>query len=571
MRLTIWQRIFLTLALPIFLASLLIVLALYDLRIIYQKVHRIEALDDINLTLMQLRRYEKNMILFEEDEAEYLTRFNEYIDQLKNAVRRSKHEIIQLVQSKQYKNLIIHIENYDRNVHQVVTNLELRLELTKDIRPAGRELFDAASDKETVLELRRYEKNYIIYKEQEAVKKVHEIAAVLASQEPAAARQLSTYQTIFDALVYSNTALEKDFQSMREYARQIEERLQEIAAKERQDIHDTIIKARNFFIAALIIIVAASAIGGYFLSHVIVRTLKNMERAFKNLVNGDTLVKVYTNDGPEEIRHLVDSYNQTASEINNMRQELNSAIKKLKKTNQTLLSRQEELVEARKMTAMRLLSSEIAHEINNPISSLTLLLQLFHEQMEQENPKKPLVKQMLCDIQRCQMVLHELVDFARKEPLKLKLVSPAELIHQAIDVVKRQHTNKTVHVTTAYEHLPEQAVMDPVLIHQVLVNIITNAWQFTPENGAIEIQGIAEDGHFAITVKDTGPGIAEDVLPNIFEPFFSTRKGTGGTGLGLAIANKIVDRHRGRIFVESTAGRGTTFTVTLPVEVPNTF
>src|SRR3990172_3176326 len=126
MRLTIWQRIFLTLALPIFLASLLIVLALYDLRISYQKVHRIEALDDINLTLMQLRRYEKNMILFEEDEAEYLTRFNEYIDQLKNAVRRSKHEIIQLVQSKQYKNLIIHIENYDRNVHQVVTNLELR-------------------------------------------------------------------------------------------------------------------------------------------------------------------------------------------------------------------------------------------------------------------------------------------------------------------------------------------------------------------------------------------------------------------------------------------------------------
>jgi len=571
MRLKIWQRIFLTLALPIFLASLLIVLALHDLRIIYQKVHRVEALDDINLTLMQLRRYEKNIILFEEDEAEYLTRFNEYIGQLKNAVRRSKHEIIQLVKSKQYQKLIVHIEDYDRTVRQVVTNLELRLELTRKIRPAGRELIEAASNKEIALELRRYEKNYIIYKEQEAVQKVHQIAATFGSQEPALAKQIMAYLMLFDALVSCNNQLDKDFQSMRGYARQIEARLQEIAARERQDIHKTIIKTRNFFIAALVIIVLAAAIGGYLLSNVIVMTLKNMERAFKNLVNGDTLVKVYTNDGPEEIRHLVDSYNQTASEIQNMRNELNSAIKKLKKTNQTLLHRQEEIVEARKMTAMRLLSSEIAHEINNPISSLTLLLQLFHEQIEQDNPKKGLVKQMLNDIQRCQMVLHELVDFAQKEPLKLKLVSPVDLINQAIEVVKRQNPHKTVIVITTFDHLPEQVVIDPVLIQQVLINIITNAWQFTPLDGAIEVQGLTEDSHFVITVKDTGPGIAEDVLPNIFEPFFSTRKGKGGTGLGLAIAKKIVDRHRGRIFAESIAGIGTTFTVKLPVEVSNTF
>jgi len=148
----------------------------------------------------------------------------------------------------------------------------------------------------------------------------------------------------------------------------------------------------------------------------------------------------------------------------------------------------------------------------------------------------------------------------------LKEVSLAEFIADTNDIVKRLNPDKDVLVTVSLEMVPEKITIDTTLMQQALINILTNAYQFTPENGEIKIRVYLEDSQFVIAVQDSGPGISNEALPNIFEPFFSTRKENGGTGLGLAIAKKIVDRHSGRISAKNNYGNGSTFTITLPLQ-----
>ena len=178
------------------------------------------------------------------------------------------------------------------------------------------------------------------------------------------------------------------------------------------------------------------------------------------------------------------AYNQTIGDLGSSKTELENTLKKLEETNKELIERQDALVEARKFTAMRLLASEIAHEINNPLSSLTTFLGLCYEDMPADDPKKEHVTLMLKEVTRCRSVLKELAEFAKKEPLKLKEVNPATLIKDAISVVRRQNEKSSVSLTAFCSELPQRILLDPVLIHQALVNILNNAYQFTAPGGS---------------------------------------------------------------------------------------
>ncbi len=172
---------------------------------------------------------------------------------------------------------------------------------------------------------------------------------------------------------------------------------------------------------------------------------------------------------------------------------------------------------------------------------------------------------MMNEAIRCQTILGELVDFARKEPLRLKEVNPSKLIQEAIGIVSRRYEEGRIELTVSLEGLPEKSVLDPVLFYQALVNILTNAFQHTAEGGSIAIQGRTDRNIMNIIVSDSGTGIPDDILSHIFDPFFSTRKEVGGNGLGLAISKKIIERHNGSIRVSSRIGEGTVFQVDLPV------
>jgi len=565
MRLKLWKQVNLNLLLPVLIASAIILYAVYNLGTISNRINFIKIADDINLTLLELRRYEKNILLFKEEGN--IKNFYEYLKQLEVKVRNAEHEIVEEINKLNYRPLMEDIKTYKESADSLITSVKVEQKLLEDIRPLGRHIEKNAARKEMALELRRYEKNYIIYREQQAVDKLHQMTKELIRGQPSLSGPVKQYLKAFDSLTENESLKERLVEKMRHSGRAIEKITMDFANKKRIAIDRTISTSRKLLIASFIFLIVSTCVVACLFSANLVRTLKTIERSFGRLKSGDFThgIDLNTGSAPKEITSFVKAYNQTINNLGASRAELENTLKKLEHVNKELVEKQDELVEKRKLTAMRLLASEIAHEINNPLSSLTTFLGMFYEDMQADNIKKEAIELMLKEVNRCQVVLRELGDFARKEPLKFKEVNPAELINEVIDIVSEQNRQCGINLTASLNGLPEKAVLDPVLIYQALINILTNAYRFTPSGGNIDVQGNTENNNMVIVVKDTGNGIGENDLPHIFEPFFSTRKDVGGSGLGLAITKKIIERHKGSIHVESKPGKGTVFKIKLPV------
>lgn len=566
MRFKLWKHMLLSLLLPGALALGITLYAIYNIGKISYRVSLIEVADDINLNLLELRRYEKNiLLLYEEDNVK---KFLQHLEQIKERITAKKAEFLVVMQQESYDSFLNFYHDYKEAARDVVQCVELKKKLLEDIRPLGRAVEKAARRREQALDLRRFEKNYIIYREPRALQEVNRIAGEMISVQPELSSPVRQYLKTFHALANNQTVKDALVEKIRESGRRIETITAEFSARERQAIAATIAASKKLFTMSFVLLLSAIASVVYLLTTKIVGSLQSIERSFKDLAKGDFshAVELSSANLPEEIRSFVEAYNGTRHRLGTAQTELRFALEKLAEANKELVDRQDELVEARKISAMRMLASEIAHEINNPLSSIAVFLGAFNEDMEADDPRKANVSLMINEVLRCRSVLRELVDFARKEPLSLKEVNPGELVRDAIGVVtvQNQGNKGVVMFTTALGELPEKVTLDPVLIYQALVNILANAYQFSPPGETIDIRGANGDDMFTIAIRDRGVGIPPENLALIFRPFFTTRKDLGGTGLGLAITKKIIERHQGRIQVESRPGEGTVFTIVLP-------
>lgn len=566
MHLKLWKQVLLSLLLPILIASAIILYAVYNLSTISNRINFIEIADDINIILLELRRYEKNIILFKEEDN--IKKFYDYLEQLERKLRAAENEIREEINKMEYKPLLHDIKTYKESVDSLISSVKTEQKLEEDIRPLGRIIENKAASKATALDLRRYEKNYIIYREQKAVDKLHQIAKELVRTQPGLSVPVRNYMKAFDSLVKIEFLKENSVEKIRYSGRAIEKTTKEFSRKKRNVIDKTISTSKKLLVGSFIFLIVSTCIVGWLLSTNVVKTLKAVEKSFGRVKNGDFThaIDFNANSAPEEITSFITTYNQAINRLGASRAELENTLKKLGDANKELIEKQDELVEAKKLTAMRLLASEIAHEINNPLSSLTIFLRMFYEDMKTDDAKKEALELMLNEVSRCQSLIRELADFAKKEPVKFKEINPAELIKEAADVVKEQNRDCNINLDYSLNSLPEKAMLDPVLIYQALVNILINAYQFTPCDGRIDIEGYTEGNTMTILIRDTGTGINEKNLPYIFEPFFSTRKEIGGSGLGLAITRKIIERHNGSIQVESKLDKETVFKIKLPVE-----
>ncbi len=470
---------------PIFMAFAIIFVELQGLNDIYHKVLIIEKVDDIYLTFMMARRYEKNILLFKE-EHEHIALFTESMKQLRSNID-------------------------DINYDYIVKG---------ERRP------------------------FLILKDTVAL-----------------------YNGVMQSLIHDKQDNRQDetLKQMRHYAREIQKTLVNISRAERDEINNKIARAKLSFALSFVFIVAGVIVVSYLLARGIINTLKEIEHALDNITVDNNSGHYLDIDGPQEIRSFISAYNRTIADLTTVRAAYTNTIRKLEDANNELMLKQDEIIEKRNMAAMRLLSSEIAHEINNPLSSVISMLYMFYEEIPESDTKRELVELMIKDTNRCQVLVRELADFARQQPLKLREVNPSDLITEAVEAVRRKIGTNMPYITTYLEQLPPTIVVDQVLLSQVFVNILNNACQFTPVDGIIHIRGYTTDTHVLFSIKDSGRGIPPEVIPSLFEPFFSTRRDSGGTGLGLTISKKIIDRHRGSISVESVLGSGSVFKIKLPL------
>ena len=231
---------------------------------------------------------------------------------------------------------------------------------------------------------------------------------------------------------------------------------------------------------------------------------------------------------------------------------------------------QVQLLQAEKMASLGKLAAGVAHQLNNPLGSITLFAQLMIEEHDLPAPAEEDLRRIIQDAERCRDTVRELLEFARQTCQKMQPQDINRALSRTLFLLKNQALFQNIEIVCALEeHLPTVRA-DIQQLNHLFMNLILNAAQAMQNQGRLDLRtSVTPDAKFVyVEVSDTGPGIDPKNLPHIFEPFFTTKDPGEGTGLGLSMAYSIVQNHGGQIRVDSAPGRGTTFIVTLPVAGP---
>jgi len=210
------------------------------------------------------------------------------------------------------------------------------------------------------------------------------------------------------------------------------------------------------------------------------------------------------------------------------------------------------------------LATGLAHEIRNPLAGIAGVIEIVGRDLPVTSPARAVVKDVRLEIAQIDHILTDLLQTARP---RLPEVRPSDLnttVEHAAMLVRQQVLSRPIRIELQKDPNLPTVEHDSGQIHQVLLNLLLNAVQAIDGAGVIRVEISLLNGDAAITVVDTGRGIAPEHLPNIFRPFYTTK--TNGTGLGLSLARQIAEEHHGRIEVTSKVGKGTRFLVVLPLQ-----
>jgi signal transduction histidine kinase len=286
-------------------------------------------------------------------------------------------------------------------------------------------------------------------------------------------------------------------------------------------------------------------------SRVITRPLEQLTLATRELGQGhfDVSVQVHTRD---EIRELADSFNAMATELDGREKSLQMT--------------QAALIQAEKMSAFGQLGAGIAHEVKNPLAGILGLTQLALRRLDHDSPAHHNLELVEKETKRCQMIMENLLRFARKEEVAFDAVDVASVISDTAAIVEHQLGINQVNLKLELADNLPTVEGNANQLQQVLINLAINAQQaMKGVPGTVTIRtDLDTKGRLRIRVIDDGPGMPESTRDKVFEPFFSTKPSGEGTGLGLSVSYGIIREHHGEISVDSNPGLGSVFTIVLP-------
>ena len=230
----------------------------------------------------------------------------------------------------------------------------------------------------------------------------------------------------------------------------------------------------------------------------------------------------------------------------------------------------EQLARAQRMTALGELLGTTTHEYNNVLMTVLNYAKMGIRHKDEATRNKAFEK-ILAAGERAAKITNSILGLARNRSGDFEPTDLAKLVDDALVLLERELRKYRIAIETHLEDAPP-ARANPNQIQQVLLNLLINARQAMPNGGQVVIRvGFDQaSGMVELSVRDNGPGIAEDKLPRIFDPYYSTKKGPdetgkGGTGVGLSACRDIMEAHQGKILVASTIGKGTAFTLRIPM------
>ena len=320
-----------------------------------------------------------------------------------------------------------------------------------------------------------------------------------------------------------------------------------IVQQERQSVHRMFALAKQVPIYFLICLFVVMAFLAHKLSRQMLGPLSRLMKYTQRIAQGEFAPLEPSRPYRDEFFDLMQAMNFMLAEIHH---------------------RQEILMQSHKLRAIGTLTAGIAHELNNPINNITLTAYTLRDdyQILSEAEKKEMIQELISQADRSRRIISNLLDFSRESGARMEPLDIGQLIEETVRLAGNQIKLAGAHLDFNLRPDVSRLFGDRQQLSQVLLNILINALDVIPSNGHIHITLTQEEPDYvAIKISDNGPGIPENILPHIFDPFFTTKPPGKGTGLGLAVSQGIIARHGGQILVESEPGRGTTFTVILPV------
>jgi signal transduction histidine kinase len=307
--------------------------------------------------------------------------------------------------------------------------------------------------------------------------------------------------------------------------------------------------------------------GVFLLNRNVVKPVRRLRQATADVAAGE-MAEVAIDSGPGEIHDLAASFNQMVAALTASRAETEAHITSLEEANRALGQARDELVRSEKLATVGHLAAGMAHEIGNPLAAVIGYLGILKEDLSGD--ERDLAERSLEETARIDRLVRELLDYASPVRQEEERFDPAVSLREAVDLLRHQGQFDQVSLDdSALEELGCVS-MDRGRLMQVWINLLLNARDAMAGAGEVALSSAREGALIALTVSDRGAGIRGEEITRIFEPFYTSKAPGSGYGLGLAVCQRIVDDAGGRIRVSSESGRGTSFTVTLPLDDSST-
>ena len=563
MKLKIWHKMFIGIFIPSFIALIGGILTYKYINEVNKRQEYVQTADDFREHALEMRRNEKNF--FHYKNADHFRNLVDAIQVFNNSLRSISRKTVEEIGENEFSLLNKSIGKYSDQFNDLYQSYQQETAVVEKVREEGRALEalvskgQHAQDLTTsfILHLRLLEKNYMLFRDKDSFMALNKGLSDLNNATPSC-NECSPYikavQNLFT--VYNKSdSIANDLQLT---GNSIEETTRGIAQRERQKISSFITRTQRLLLIALGLLCTVGPLIVYKTATYIVAPINRLADITRKISGGDISLRAPLREHDETFT--------LALSFNTMLDHLQLSQESLEKSLELLHEKQTQLVAAEKLASIGTLASGVAHELNNPLNNIYLAAQIMAKELDKESCP-PIVKETMKDIfsqtLRVKRIVSDLLEFAREKAPELKKINIVSIIK---DVMSQMTTSGQISNIQFKLQCPEQIDIpaDRHLLEQAFINLFSNALDAMQGNGVLSVIIEKIDGSVRIDVSDTGKGILPKDIARIFDPFFTTKE--KGTGLGLAIVYGIIGKHNGEISVNSEPDKGTTFTITLPIQ-----
>jgi signal transduction histidine kinase len=418
----------------------------------------------------------------------------------------------------------------------------------------------------TVLEIRRYEKNFLLYHDRVDLDETrtqfnhaHQMLQQLSTEAQNSRQpddQIRLEKAIQDygeviAFLGSAPIDKAASETVQEKIRSVGKRIVDLSYRlltaGKHQVKIAAHRALRWPVISTGLILVIFSLGAVLVNRKVVQPLANLEEATTKIGRGDFGPIHHPGRIESEVDRLILAFNRMAEELE---------------------ARQEQIIHSRKIASLGTLVSGVAHELNNPINNIILTIDsLVGGRRINDERRLVMLNDILAQAVRASGIVKNLLDFSRSETAIIEDLDIALVLRKTIQISENQITVNNIKLEVELaDHLPIVRGNRQAL-QQVFINLLTNAVHAMQDGGEILVRAApGGDKKIIITFHDSGCGIPEENLPFIFDPFFTTKEVGKGTGLGLSVSYGIIKKHGGRITVDSSPGKGSTFTIVLPTK-----